>query len=29
MLCVLKNDFSTYMELDDEALEEEEVGLFV
>lgn len=27
MLRVLKNDFSRYMELDDEALEEEEVRL--
>ena len=27
MLRVLKNDFSRYMELDDEALEEEEVSL--
>ena len=29
LLRVLKNDFSRYMELDDEALEEEEVRLFV
>ena len=28
MLRVLKNDFSRYMELDDEALEEEDVSLF-
>jgi hypothetical protein len=28
LLRVLKNDFSRYMELDDEALEEEEVCLF-
>jgi hypothetical protein len=28
LLRVLKNDFSRYMELDDEALEEEEVRLF-
>jgi hypothetical protein len=28
LLRVLKNDFSRYMELDDEALEEEEVRCF-
>lgn len=28
MLRVLKNDFARYMDLDDEALEEEEVSLF-
>lgn len=29
LLRVLKNDFSRYMELDDDALEEEEVGVLV
>ena len=28
LLRVLKNDFSRYMELDDDAMEEEEVGIY-